>query len=84
MTSYFYKTNQIKLCRVLIKVIFGWRGPLLTEQAAMKDLTACAILLRYLCDTAAAPLQRCLVEREDALAGDVRILIYHNCLVINI
>lgn len=53
------------------QVIFGWRGPLLTEQKAMKDLTACAILLRYLCDTAAAPLQRCLVEREDALAGDI-------------
>ncbi|KAJ8729556.1 hypothetical protein PYW08_001137 [Mythimna loreyi] len=53
------------------QVIFGWRGPLLTEQTAMKDLTACAILLRYLCDTAAAPLQRCLVEREDALAGDI-------------
>lgn len=35
-------------------------------------MTACAILLRYLCDTAAAPLQRCLVEREDAYAGDVR------------
>lgn len=39
----------------------------------MKDLTACAVLLRYLCDTAAAPLQRCLVEREDALAGDVSL-----------
>ncbi|CAK1603337.1 unnamed protein product [Parnassius mnemosyne] len=53
------------------QVLFGWRGPLLTEETAMKDLTACAVLLRYLCDTAAAPLQRCLVEREDALAGDV-------------
>ncbi|XP_047509808.1 uncharacterized protein C05D11.1-like [Pieris napi] len=53
------------------QVIFGWRGPLLTEKSAIKDLTGCAVLLRYLCDTAAAPLQRCLVEREDALAGDV-------------
>ncbi|KAJ0181723.1 hypothetical protein K1T71_002445 [Dendrolimus kikuchii] len=53
------------------EVIFGWRGPLLTEPSALKDLTACAILLRYMCDTAAAPLQRCLVEIEDALAGDV-------------
>ncbi|XP_047041443.1 uncharacterized protein C05D11.1-like [Helicoverpa zea] len=53
------------------QVIFGWRGPLLTEASALKDLTGCAILLRYLCDTAAAPLQRCLVEREDALAGDI-------------
>ncbi|CAH2066403.1 unnamed protein product, partial [Iphiclides podalirius] len=53
------------------QVLFGWRGPLLTEKTAIKDLTACAVLLRYLCDTAAAPLQRCLVEREDALAGDV-------------
>ncbi|XP_068621033.1 uncharacterized protein C05D11.1-like [Battus philenor] len=53
------------------QVLFGWRGPLLTEETAMKDLTGCAVLLRYLCDTAAAPLQRCLVEREDALAGDV-------------
>ncbi|CAH0404705.1 unnamed protein product [Chilo suppressalis] len=53
------------------QVLFGWRGPLLTSPTAMKDLTGCAVLLRYLCDTAAAPLQRCLVEREDALAGDV-------------
>lgn len=53
------------------QVIFGWRGPLLTEEDALKNLTAVAILLRYLCDTAAAPLQRCLVEREDALAGDI-------------
>ncbi|XP_022125781.2 uncharacterized protein C05D11.1 [Pieris rapae] len=53
------------------QVIFGWRGPLLTDKSAIKDLTGCAVLLRYLCDTAAAPLQRCLVEREDALAGDV-------------
>ncbi|CAK1549762.1 unnamed protein product [Leptosia nina] len=53
------------------QVLFGWRGPLLTESSAIKDLTGCAVLLRYLCDTAAAPLQRCLVEREDALAGDV-------------
>ncbi|CAH0749121.1 unnamed protein product [Diatraea saccharalis] len=53
------------------QVVFGWRGPLLTSETAMKDLTGCAVLLRYLCDTAAAPLQRCLVEREDALAGDV-------------
>ncbi|XP_030036652.2 uncharacterized protein C05D11.1 [Manduca sexta] len=53
------------------QVLFGWRGPVLTEPSALKDLTACAILLRYLCDTAAAPLQKCLVEREDALAGDI-------------
>ena len=53
------------------QVLFGWRGPLLTRPGALKQLTACAVLLRYLCDTAAAPLQRCLVEREDALAGDV-------------
>nr|XP_026487526.1 uncharacterized protein C05D11.1-like [Vanessa tameamea] len=53
------------------QVLFGWRGPLLTESSALTDLTGCAVLLRYLCDTAAAPLQRRLVEREDALAGDV-------------
>ncbi|XP_028177355.1 uncharacterized protein C05D11.1-like [Ostrinia furnacalis] len=53
------------------QVLFGWRGPILLEDNAMKDLTGCAVLLRYLCDTAAAPLQKCLVEREDALAGDV-------------
>ncbi|XP_045764374.1 uncharacterized protein C05D11.1-like [Maniola jurtina] len=53
------------------QVLFGWRGPILTERTALKELTACAVLLRYLCDTAAAPLQRALVEREDALAGDV-------------
>ncbi|XP_069360181.1 uncharacterized protein C05D11.1-like [Maniola hyperantus] len=53
------------------QVLFGWRGPMLTEPTALKELTACAVLLQYLCDTAAAPLQRALVEREDALAGDV-------------
>ncbi|CAG9567343.1 unnamed protein product [Danaus chrysippus] len=53
------------------QVLFGWRGPLLTQAGALHELTACAVLLRYLCDTAAAPLQRALVEREDALAGDV-------------
>ncbi|XP_034828177.1 uncharacterized protein C05D11.1-like [Maniola hyperantus] len=53
------------------QVMFGWRGPILTEPTALKELTGCAVLLRYLCDTAAAPLQRALVEREDALAGDV-------------
>ncbi|XP_049872194.1 uncharacterized protein C05D11.1-like isoform X2 [Pectinophora gossypiella] len=53
------------------QVLFGWRGPILKESHALKDLTACAVLLRYLCDTASAPLQRCLVEREDAFAGDV-------------
>jgi Zn-dependent M16 (insulinase) family peptidase len=56
---------------VTLKVLFGWRGPVLTAATAMEELTACAVVLRYLCDTAAAPLQRCLVEREDALAGDV-------------
>ncbi|XP_013133610.1 PREDICTED: uncharacterized protein C05D11.1-like [Papilio polytes] len=53
------------------QVIFGWSGPMLSAEGALRELTACALLLRYLCDTAAAPLQRCLVEREDALAGDV-------------
>ncbi|KAM3962814.1 LOW QUALITY PROTEIN: uncharacterized protein C05D11.1 [Aphomia sociella] len=53
------------------QVLFGWRGPLLTEPSSHKELTGCAVLLRYLCDTSAAPLQRRLVEREDALAGDV-------------
>ncbi|KAI5635965.1 peptidase m16 inactive domain-containing protein [Phthorimaea operculella] len=53
------------------QVLFGWRGPILKETRALKDLTACAVLLRYLCDTASAPLQRALVERDDALAGDV-------------
>ncbi|XP_041971152.1 uncharacterized protein C05D11.1-like [Aricia agestis] len=53
------------------QVYFGWRGPLLRDEDAMKSLTGCAVLLRYLCDTAAAPLQRQLVQREDALAGDV-------------
>ncbi|XP_045458924.1 uncharacterized protein C05D11.1-like [Melitaea cinxia] len=53
------------------QVLFGWRGPLLTSETALRELTGCALLLRYLCDTAAAPLQRRLVEREDALAGDI-------------
>ncbi|KAL4715092.1 hypothetical protein ACJJTC_012139 [Scirpophaga incertulas] len=53
------------------QVLFGWRGPVLTETTALYDLTGCAVMVRYLCETSAAPLQRCLVEREDALAGDV-------------
>ncbi|XP_072936349.1 uncharacterized protein C05D11.1-like [Epargyreus clarus] len=53
------------------QVVFGWRGPTLSDPQALRELTAAAVLLRYLCDTAAAPLQRRLVEREDALAGDV-------------
>ncbi|XP_047987418.1 uncharacterized protein C05D11.1-like [Leguminivora glycinivorella] len=53
------------------QILFGWRGPTLTTPSSTKELTACAVALRYLCDTAAAPLQRCLVEREDARAGDV-------------
>ncbi|XP_045764362.1 uncharacterized protein C05D11.1-like [Maniola jurtina] len=53
------------------QILFGWRGPILTERTALKELTACAVFLRYLCDTAAAPLQRALVEREDPLAGEV-------------
>ncbi|CAG4968392.1 unnamed protein product [Colias eurytheme] len=60
------------------QVLFGWRGPLLTEANSIKELTGCAVLLRYLCDTAAAPLQRCLVEREDALAGDVSYNVTEN------
>ncbi|CAH2104836.1 unnamed protein product [Euphydryas editha] len=60
------------------QVLFGWRGPLLTHAAALRELTGCALLLRYLCDTAAAPLQRRLVEREDALAGDVSYNITEN------
>ncbi|XP_052757845.1 uncharacterized protein C05D11.1-like [Galleria mellonella] len=53
------------------QVVFGWRGPVLAAPQSQRELTGCALLLRYLCDTAAAPLQRRLVEREHALAGDV-------------
>ncbi|XP_023940312.1 uncharacterized protein C05D11.1 [Bicyclus anynana] len=60
------------------QILFGWRGPILTEPTALTELTACAVMLRYLCDTAAAPLQRALVEREDALAGDVSYNITEN------
>lgn len=60
------------------QVLFGWRGPLLHAASSIKELTSCAILLRYLCETATAPLQRCLVEREDALAGDVSFNLVEN------
>ncbi|XP_050675436.1 uncharacterized protein C05D11.1-like isoform X2 [Leptidea sinapis] len=63
------------------QVLFGWRGPMLSEASALKELTGCAVILRYLCDTASAPLQRCLVEREDALAGDVSYGLTENMAV---
>ncbi|KAG7311658.1 hypothetical protein JYU34_002712 [Plutella xylostella] len=60
------------------QILFGWRGPELKQPGALRELTACAVSLRYLCDTAAAPLQRTLVETDDALAGDVSYNITEN------
>ncbi|KOB79134.1 Uncharacterized protein OBRU01_00203 [Operophtera brumata] len=44
------------------QVLYAWRGPLLTEDSSQKELTAVAILLRYLCETASAPLQICVIS----------------------
>ncbi|XP_053606710.1 uncharacterized protein C05D11.1-like [Plodia interpunctella] len=63
-------------------VMFGWRGPVLTSPTAHKQMTACAVLLRYLAETAAAPLQQCLVEREDAMAGDVSYNLTENLVTL--
>ncbi|XP_049294284.1 uncharacterized protein C05D11.1-like [Anopheles funestus] len=54
----------------------AWRGPKATTE--YDTLTACAVLLRYLTDTSASPVQREFVEIEDPYASRVGYNIVEN------
>ncbi|KAJ1519883.1 hypothetical protein ONE63_004123 [Megalurothrips usitatus] len=57
-------------------VFVGWRGP-----SAVTDLygiTACCLLLKYLCDTSASPLQQEFVENDDPCASNVSFSLAEN------
>lgn len=57
----------------------GWRGP-----SAVHDqftVTACSLLLKFLCDTAVAPLQKEFVEIDDPYASKVSYNMYENSTV---
>lgn len=52
-------------------MIFGWRGPVLSDANGLKELAACEILLDYLCWQKSAPLHNWLVDIDEPLAGIV-------------
>uniref|UniRef100_A0A182YI36 Uncharacterized protein n=1 Tax=Anopheles stephensi TaxID=30069 RepID=A0A182YI36_ANOST len=54
----------------------AWRGPKATTE--YDTLTACAVLLRYLTDTSASPVQREFVEIDDPYASRVGYNIVEN------
>uniref|UniRef100_A0A182TCH4 Peptidase M16 C-terminal domain-containing protein n=1 Tax=Anopheles maculatus TaxID=74869 RepID=A0A182TCH4_9DIPT len=54
----------------------AWRGPKATTE--YDTLTACAVLLRYLTDTSASPVQREFVEIDDPYASRVSYNIVEN------
>ncbi|XP_053673268.1 uncharacterized protein C05D11.1-like [Anopheles nili] len=54
----------------------SWRGPKATTEH--KEITACSVLLRYLTDTSASPIQREFVEIEDPYASRVAYSIVEN------
>lgn len=49
--------------------IVGWRGP--SAVTNRFDLMGCSLLLKYLTDTSASPLQQEFVEIEDPFANDI-------------
>lgn len=57
-------------------VYIGWRGPSAISNRG--DLLACTLLLKYLTDTSASPLQQEFVELEDPFASDVRFSLSEN------
>ncbi|XP_001603808.1 uncharacterized protein C05D11.1 [Nasonia vitripennis] len=57
-------------------VYIGWRGP--SAISGRSDLLACTLLLKYLTDTSASPLQQEFVEIEDPFASDVRFSLSEN------
>uniref|UniRef100_A0A1S4GM16 Uncharacterized protein n=1 Tax=Anopheles gambiae TaxID=7165 RepID=A0A1S4GM16_ANOGA len=54
----------------------AWRGPKATTE--YDTLTACSVLLRYLTDTSASPVQREFIEVEDPYASRVGYSIVEN------
>uniref|UniRef100_A0A182NNB5 Uncharacterized protein n=1 Tax=Anopheles dirus TaxID=7168 RepID=A0A182NNB5_9DIPT len=54
----------------------AWRGPKATTE--YDTLTACSVLLRYLTDTSASPVQREFIEIEDPYASRVGYSIVEN------
>ena len=57
-------------------VYIGWRGPSAISERI--DLIGCSLLLKYLTDTSASPLQKEFVEIEDPFASDVRFSLSEN------
>ena len=57
-------------------VYIGWRGPSAITQR--EDLSACVLLLKYLTDTSASPLQKEFVEIEGSYASDVKFSLSEN------
>lgn len=57
-------------------VYIGWRGPSVLSNRY--DLLGCTLLLKYLTDTSASPLQQEFVEIEDPFASDVRFSLSEN------
>lgn len=54
-------------------LLLGWRGPDLLHPQGLRTFTALSVLLRYLCDTPAAPLQKVLTEVEHPYASNVSL-----------
>uniref|UniRef100_A0A2M4A8X6 Putative zn2+-dependent endopeptidase insulinase superfamily protein n=1 Tax=Anopheles triannulatus TaxID=58253 RepID=A0A2M4A8X6_9DIPT len=54
----------------------AWLGPKSTTE--YNELTECSVLLRYLTDTCASPIQRDFIENEDPLASSVSYSIIEN------
>ncbi|XP_058054864.1 uncharacterized protein C05D11.1-like [Anopheles bellator] len=57
-------------------VNIAWRGPKATTE--YDTLTACSVLLRYLTDTSASPVQRDFIENENPDASSVSYSILEN------
>ncbi|KAK3910629.1 hypothetical protein KUF71_020443 [Frankliniella fusca] len=57
-------------------VFVGWRGPCAVTD--LSGITACCLLLKYLCDTSASPLQQEFVENDDPCASNVSFSLAEN------
>lgn len=57
-------------------VFVGWRGP--SAVTDLHGITACCLLLKYLCDTSASPLQQEFVENDDPCASNVSFSLAEN------
>lgn len=54
----------------------GWRGP--NSANDILTLTACSTLIRYLSETSVSPLQREMVEINDAYASNISYNVIEN------